>query len=63
MAKDRFTWLVGDTFARSKGGKAGGHLEQGKTYDAANYDPAVVDEWVRAGAAKYADGKKPAKEE
>ena len=54
MEKNKFTWLAADTFARSKGGKSGGHLEQGKAYDTANYDPDVVAEWVRAGAAKYA---------
>lgn len=62
MAKDKFTWLIADTFARSKGGKAGGHLEQGKAYDAANFDPAVVEEWVRAGAAEWAAKAKAAKE-
>ena len=64
MAKDKmFTWLAGDTFARSRGGSGGAHLEQGRTYDVAAFDSAVVAEWVRVGAAKYTDGKKPAKEE
>ena len=64
MAKDKmFTWLAGDTFARSRGGSGGAHLEQGRTYDVAGFDPAVVAEWVRVGAAKYTDGKKPVKED
>jgi len=62
MAKDKFTWVAADTFTRSKGGKGGSHLEQGKTYDAAGFDPAVVAEWVRAGAAEWAAKVKTAKE-
>lgn len=58
MAKDRFTWLAGDTYTRSRGASASAHLEQGKAYDVAGFDPAVVEEWVRAGAAEYAGGRK-----
>ena len=60
MTEKQFIWLAAETFARSKGGKAGSHLEQGKTYETADFDPDVVAEWVRAGAAGYAGGKKPA---
>jgi len=62
MAKDKFIWLAADTFTRSRAGSGGKYLEQNKVYDTAGFDPAIVEEWVRAGAAKYADGKKPAKE-
>lgn len=62
MAKDKFMWLVGDTFTRSREGSGGKHLIQGETYDVAGFAPAIVEEWVRAGAAKYTDGKKPDKE-
>ena len=62
MAKDKFIWLAADTYTRSKGGRGGTYLERSKIYDAADYDPDVISEWVRAGAAGYAGEKKPAKE-
>jgi hypothetical protein len=61
MAKEKkFTWIVGDTYTRSREGRGGKHLIQGESYDVAGFNPAVVEEWVRAGAAKYADAKKAA---
>jgi len=61
MAKEKmFTWLVGDTYTRSREGRGGRHLVRGESYDVAGFSPAVVEEWVRSGAAKYADGKKAA---
>ena len=63
MAQDKFIWLAGDTFTRSSGARASTHLEHGKTYDAAAFEPAVLAEWVRAGAAAWADKPKAKKEE
>lgn len=60
MTKDKFTWLAGDTFTRSRDGVGGKHLIQGETYDVAGFALAVVEEWVRAGAAEYMGGKKAA---
>jgi phage terminase Nu1 subunit (DNA packaging protein) len=60
MEKNKFTWLAADTYARSKNGQGGSRIENGKQYDAAAFDPEVVAEWVRAGAAEYTGGKKPA---
>jgi hypothetical protein len=61
MAKSKFVWLAGDTFTRSRDGRGGIKLERGGEYDAGAFNPEVVEEWVRAGAAEYAGGKKPAK--
>ena len=56
MAKNRFKWLAAESFTRSRDGKGGVRLEQGKQYDAAAFDPEVVAEWVKAGAAEYVGG-------
>jgi hypothetical protein len=63
MAKERFTWLAADTFTRSRDGAGGKHLIQGESYDVAGFSPAIVEEWVRAGAAEWATKAKKSKEE
>ena len=45
MAK--FVWLRDSAFPRT-----GPRLEKGKEHDAGAYEPAVVEEWVRSGAAE-----------
>jgi hypothetical protein len=60
MVKDKFTWLVGDTYTRSRDGVGGKHLIQGESYDVAGFDLAIVEEWIRAGAAEYTGGKQAA---
>lgn len=60
MAENRkFTWLLDDQFDGY-----GRKLEKGKSYDAATFGEAVVEEWIRTGAARaVAAGKVRDKEE
>jgi len=62
MDKTKIKWLAAESFTRSRDGKGGARLEQGKVYDAEVFDPEVVAEWVRAGAAEYTGGTKLVKE-
>lgn len=63
MAQEKFIWTAAETYARSKGGKGGAHLELGKTYDTADFDPGILAEWYRAGVAEPAETKAKAKKE
>lgn len=59
-----FIWLLDSTFPRR-----GPQLESGKEHDASDYQDGVVEEWVKTGAARWADtpakksGKSAGKEE
>ena len=53
MAKERFTWIGASCFTRSFGGGKPAQLEQGKTYDAAGFPPAVLAEWEKTGHLKF----------
>jgi hypothetical protein len=48
MAEKRFVWLSESCEARN-----GARLEKGKTYGSSPFNPDVVDEWIRTGAAKW----------
>ena len=49
MNKKRFEWLVDSCFTGS-----GLKLEKGQAYDVEAFDLAIIEEWIRSGAAKYA---------
>lgn len=57
MEKQFIKWLGTSTFARSKGGIPGAHLETGGIYNVEAFDAAVVAEWIRTGHAEpYVNG-------
>lgn len=52
MEKKKFVWLIDSCVARN-----GRELKRDQTYDVSDFDPAVVDEWVKTKAAKYTTTK------
>lgn len=58
MAKEKFIWLERSCVARS-----GRKLEHGQEYFVSDFNEAIVAEWVRTGAAAYADAKSKSKKE
>lgn len=48
MEKTKFVWLADSCHARN-----GRRLIKGQTYKAADFKPAVVDEWIKQKVAKY----------
>jgi hypothetical protein len=55
MAEKRFVWMLDPQEASINGRR----LETGQSYAATDFGEAVVEEWVRTGAAKYS---KPGKD-
>jgi len=56
MAEKQFIWLAESCEARN-----GVRLEKGKTYGSSPFSPDVVDEWIKTGAAKWAEKAEKAK--
>lgn len=52
MDKTRFVWLIDSCSARN-----GQRLIKGQAYKVADFDPAVVETWVKTKAAKYTTAK------
>ena len=52
----KFVWLIGSGYPR-----AGARLIQGQEHDIEAYGAEIVAEWVKTGAAKYADSPKAKK--
>jgi len=52
MEKTKFVWLIDSCHARN-----GCKLIKGQSYKVSDFDPAVVDEWVKTKAAKYSTAK------
>lgn len=52
MDKTKFVWLVDSCHARN-----GRKLIKGQAYKVADFNPAVVDQWIKTKAAKYATAK------
>ncbi len=50
MSKTHFNWLIA-----SQQWNQAPPLKKGATHAVKDYDPAVVAEWVKSGAAAYAD--------
>ena len=59
MAEKKFVWLLDSSYPRT-----GPKLVRGQEHNASLYPAAVVDEWVRTGAAEWVEpagkAKKPA---
>ena len=53
MPEKQFIWQAESCEARN-----GVRLEKGKTYRSSLFSPDVVDEWIRTGAAKWAEKAK-----
>lgn len=58
MAKENFIWIGEQTCTRSRAGRGAAVLEKGKAYPAAEFDLAVIEEWIRTGHAKWAAKEK-----
>ncbi|MCK5127904.1 MAG: hypothetical protein KAR42_16725 [candidate division Zixibacteria bacterium] len=52
MEKTRFVWLADSCHARN-----GRKLIKDQTYEIADFDPAVVETWVKTKAARYSTAK------
>ncbi len=52
MEKSKFVWLIDSCSARN-----GRKLVKGQSYKVADFDPAVVETWVKTKAAKYSTAK------
>jgi hypothetical protein len=52
MEKTKFVWLADSCSARN-----GRELIKGQAYKVADFKPAVVDQWIKTKAAKYATAK------
>ena len=63
MAKETFTWVADTTYTRAFGTKAPACLEKGRTYPAAEFPAAVLEEWAKTGHIKFAGRDKTGREE
>ncbi len=58
MEKTRFVWLADSCHARN-----GRKLIKGQVYKVADFKPAVVEQWLKTKAAKYATAKSAEEDE